>query len=269
MPDTAPQKVDLAHILDDALELPGTIAPYYSYFHPYSFTNMVYLYQQGAREIVGTYRAWQTVGRHVVRGSKAYEIIRPIIVEQPIPDDPDGETEPALIGFKPVRCIFTLSQTDGEALAPKETPGWHLTHALGNLGIRQVEFRSLDGNLQGYSRGAEIAVSPIAANPLKTTIHEMGHLVLGHTLPHHFEEYQTHRGVMEFQAEGVAYLVLNELGAMDEQAAQQSRGYIWHWLRSEQPPEQAVRQVLTAADRVLRAGRLGSVAVDNVVEGGP
>lgn len=256
MPTTPNHQIDFSQLLDEALEQPGEIAPYYSYFHPYSFTNMAYLYAQGAREIVGTYKAWQTVGRHVVRGNEAYEIIRPIIVERPVEGDEDGKTEPVLIGFKPVRCIFTLSQTEGEPLPPKETPGWSVVHALGNLGIRQVEFRSLDGNLQGYSRGVDIAVSPIAANPFKTTIHEMGHVVLGHTLPHHLDEYLTHRGVMEFQAEGIAYLVLNELGVMDEPTARQSRGYIRHWLRNEHPPEQAVRQVLTATDRILRAGRL-------------
>lgn len=266
MPTTPNSKVDLSQLLDEALEQPGEIAPYYSYFHPYSFTNMTYLYAQGAREIAGTYKAWQTVGRHVVRGSEAYEIIRPIIVERPIDGDEEGQTEPALVGFRPVRCIFTLSQTVGEPLPPKAAPGWHLAKALGNLGIRQVAFRSLDGNLQGYSRDVDIAVSPIAANPFKTAIHEAGHVVLGHTLPHHFEEYSAHRGVMEFQAEGIAYLVLNELGMMDEQAARQSRGYIRHWLRTEHLSEQAVRQVLTATDRILRAGRL---AIAGALEGEP
>jgi hypothetical protein len=124
------------------------------------------------------------------------------------------------------------------------------------LGIREAYFNSPDGNLQGYSRGLEFAVNPMAVNPSKTTFHELGHIVLGHTLPHHYEEYQTHRGVMEFQAEATAYLLMNELELMDDETAAHSRGYIRHWLGEEHPPDQAIRQVFTAADRILRAGRV-------------
>jgi len=54
---------------------------------------------------------------------------------------------------------------------------------------------------------------------------------------------------------------------MDEQTARYSRGYLHHWLRGEKPPEQAARQVLAAADRIWRAGRLGGVAIAGAVEG--
>jgi hypothetical protein len=127
---------------------------------------------------------------------------------------------------------------------------------LGRMAIRMTMFDSQPGNLQGYSHGTEIAVSPIAANPLKTTLHEAGHVLLGHTLQHSLGDENYHHGVNEFQAEAVAYLVLNELGVMDDQTAMHSRGYIRHWLHDEQPPESACRQVLTVADKILRAGRL-------------
>jgi hypothetical protein len=141
---------------------------------------------------------------------------------------------------------------------------------LGRLGMRQVEYQSSSGNMQGYSHGVELAVSPIAANPLKTLIHEAGHITLGHTLPHAWEDYQAHKGLKEFQAEGVAYVVLNLLGVMDEETARYSRGYIRHYLQNEKPPEQAVRQVLTVADRIWRAGRVarnvGRIAVAEPTE---
>ena len=133
---------------------------------------------------------------------------------------------------------------------------------LGKLGMRMVEFDSQNGNLQGYSRGVEIAVSPIAARPDKTALHEAGHIALGHTLAHTYEHYHIDRGVMEFQAEAVAYIVLNLLGVMDEETARFSRGYVRHYLRNEKPPEQAVRQVLTVADRVVRAGRVAPAAAE-------
>jgi len=87
-------------------------------------------------------------------------------------------------------------------------------------------------------------------------MHELGHVVLGHTLPHAFDDYQAHRGMKEFQAEATSYLVLNELGRLDDETAAHSRGYIKHWLKDETPPDTAIRQVFTAADRILKAGRL-------------
>lgn len=53
---------------------------------------------------------------------------------------------------------------------------------------------------------------------------------------------------------------MNELGQLDEETASHSRAYILHWLDHEDPPEQAIRQVFTAADRILRAGRVAVAA---------
>ena len=97
-------------------------------------------------------------------------------------------------------------------LPPQPTPGWDLEQALGKLGIREVAFDNANGNLQGWSHGVEFAINPVAVNRTKTTFHEIGHIVLGHTIPARHEEYATHRGIGEFQAEAVAYLAMNELG---------------------------------------------------------
>jgi hypothetical protein len=49
---------------------------------------------------------------------------------------------------------------------------------------------------------------------------------------------------------------MNELELMDDETAAHSRGYVRHWLGEEQPPDQAIRQVFTAADRIRRAGKV-------------
>lgn len=91
-----------------------------------------------------------------------------------------------------------------------------------------MPFDSTNGNLQGWSRGLQFAINPVPVNPMKTKFHEWGHIVLGHTIPHHFEEYQAHGGIMEFQAEATSYLLMNEFELMDEETAAHSRGYIRH-----------------------------------------
>jgi len=49
------------------------------------------------------------------------------------------------------------------------------------LRIERVPFEHMDGNCQGYARERSVAVSPVVENPLKTMLHELAHVVLGHT----------------------------------------------------------------------------------------
>lgn len=48
----------------------------------------------------------------------------------------------------------------------------------------------------------------------------------------------------------------NDREFMDDETAGASRAFIRHWLKDEQPPDQAIRQVSVVADRILRAGRV-------------
>ena len=87
--------------------------------------------------------------------NKAYEIIRPISHERETQNEDEVEV---LRGVKPGRCKFTLSQTASEEVQPIQIPKWDMILAMGKLGMRQVEFDSTNGNLQGFSRGLEFAV---------------------------------------------------------------------------------------------------------------
>ena len=257
-----PREIDWAKIIETALTAPGNVGNVYNRFYEYSFLNQMFLRMQGVYEPVATLKRWNAIGRTVLQGSKAKEVIVPIFARKPKENE---DEEAAIIGFKAVRRIFTLSQTEGEELPPVQLPEWDVDTALAKLGIRQVPFTALSGNLQGYSRGHDIAISPIAVYPARTRFHELGHVVLGHTMPKTLEEYSKHRGIMEFQAEATAYLTMNELEQLDEATATLSRGYIQDWLQGERPPDKAIREVFTATDTILKAGRL---AVGNVIEGG-
>ncbi len=258
--------IDWRRLLDEALTTPGNLTGTYDRFHPYSLTNMLLFRVQGIREPVASFSRWKSLGRHVVKGARAKEVIVPVLVKgEPEKDAPEPDEEPTqerkeavarLIGFKVVRAVFALSDTDGPDIQLQPTPGWEYQAALAKLGIREAPFDDTRGNVQGYSVGTDIAINPLAVRPTKTRFHEMGHVVLGHTLPHALDDYATHRGVKEFQAEAVAYVAMNELGQLDDETASASRGYIQHWLDSERPPDKAIQQVFVATDRILRAGRI-------------
>lgn len=255
------KKIDWNQLMAEALTMPGNMQGVYDRFYTYSFANMLLLRLQGVREPVATYKRWQQLGRQVLSGAKAKEIIVPLTRRVPLTPDPDKPDEPRqqeiVTGFKLVKAVFSLADTTGDEIPPAPPRhDWSKEEAFAQLGVMEVPFDDMDGNLQGYSRGCELAINPVAVHPEKTLMHELGHIVLGHTLPRSVGEYASHRGIMEFQAEGTAYICCNELQLLDETTASHSRGYIRHWLEDEQPPERAIRQVFGAADRILKAGRL-------------
>lgn len=239
-------------LLESLLTIEGSVGSTYNRFYRYSPRNIGFLAMQGCPiEPVATYRRWGELGRQVQRGEKAYSILRPIQVK--VEDQETGEDK-LVKRFKVVRALFAVSQTAGEALPAFEPPKWSKTRALGALAITEIPFESFDGNIQGFSYERKLAVSPVAAYPFKTWMHEAAHIQAGHTTPEHMQLYEGHRGLYEFEAEATAHLVLNELGVMDQFNPAESRAYIQHWLQDETPPEASFRTVLNTTDVILRAG---------------
>jgi hypothetical protein len=243
-----------SELLTEALTMPGSMSSVYSRFWCYSVNNQILLWMQGVREPVNTFGRWRDMQRYVKKGSKAKAILRPIIVT--LKDDLDDEGKPKqILKFKLVRCLFTVSETIGEELPPYVPPEWDESRALSELEITKVPFDMLDGNCQGFSYERKVAINPVAGYPLKTMFHELAHIILGHTAPAKVEEYRSHRGIKEFQAEAVAYLCMNDIGALEHMDAAGSRGYIQHWLGDQDPPDSSIREVFKATDAILRAGR--------------
>lgn len=239
-------------LLEGLLTLPGSVGETYSRFHRYSPRNVGFLALQGCPpEPVATFNRWKDLGRHVTKGQKAYSILRPIQIKV---EDEKSEQLRMIRRYKVVRALFAVSQTAGEDLPAYVPPHWSTERALEQLDIRQVPFASYDGNLGGYAVGREIAINPVAPFPLRTTVHEISHVAHGHTTPERLMKYQDHRGSYEFEAEASAYIVLNEIGALDEKTATVSRGYVSGWLNGERPPEDSVREVLNVSTKVLDAG---------------
>ncbi|GAA1053930.1 hypothetical protein GCM10009570_25190 [Dietzia natronolimnaea] len=247
-------KLTPADLMHEALTLePGELTTYNRAYR-YSIRNQMLLRAQGVREPVASYEGWKSFSRQVVKGARGKYIYRPITVKSEEVDPETGEPK-RFTKFKPVRGAFAYSDTEGEPLPEVEPRNWSRERALGALAIHEVAFDQIDGNMQGYAYERNIAISPIARYPLKTTIHELGHVTLGHTLREVHAEYLEHRGISEFQAEATAYIVMNELDMRDQFDPAESRAYIRSWLQDEEPSPKAIGQVFQASEEIIRAGR--------------
>jgi antirestriction protein ArdC len=255
---TQPSTLELnwPELLNTVLTLPGdvgSLSAIYCRFYNYSYLNQLLMYIQDLHEPVATYKRWLEIGRQVRKGSKARQILRPITVSR---KDSDGNksTDPndTFTRFKMVNCIFPLSDTDGDDVELPELPAWSVTAAALALNITREGFAMLDGNTQGYSHGTTYAVNPVAVHPLKTAVHELAHIVLGHTTGN---EYSTHRGIFEFQAESVAYIVNSEVAPAETWSPATSRAYVQQWLGGTEVTDAHIKPIFTAANKILTAGR--------------
>src|SRR4051812_16570665 len=105
------RELDWQRLIETALATPGSVGDVYNRFYNYSFLNQMFLLMQGVVEPVATYKRWLGLGRQVMRGSKAHAIVRPIVIEK---KDDDGEMSDKRLAFKVVRCLFGVSQTEGD-----------------------------------------------------------------------------------------------------------------------------------------------------------
>jgi hypothetical protein len=252
------QPTTWATLLEDAVRTPGRIHTAYAAFHGYSVGNqLLALWQCAARGIapgpIATYAGWQSKGRQVQRGQKAITLCQPVTVARKHSEDGD-ESEAGLRTIFVYRPHwFVLSQTAGEPITYPEPAGWDRQSALAALDVTEVPFIAPDGNMQGYARPdkREIAINPVAALPLKTTLHELAHCLLhsGESLA--ADGLELPRDLKEVEAESVALIVSEALGL---DGAEYSRGYIQGWLRADAIPERNARRILAAAEKILTAG---------------
>lgn len=260
---------DWCDLLNEALTQPGTVSSAYSLFHSYSLGNSIWVWcqllQRGIEPgPVATFRQWQEMGRQVRKGEKALAMCMPMMVRRrdraPNEDEP-GEFVDRMF-FATRRNWFVVSQTDAiegaeqRAHEAGEPQQFDLARAVAALGLSRVPFEMMDGNCQGYARpnAKEFAVSPIAADTFKTSIHEIAHCLL-HTDSAEFIDGEIPgRGLKEVEAEGTAYIVaatLGHTGRLDTM-----RGYIQGWLsRSPEPfTDKNARRIFAAANKILKAG---------------
>ncbi|OMC37692.1 hypothetical protein A5742_08645 [Mycolicibacterium fortuitum] len=245
-------QVDWPALLTQALTLPGQMGTTYCRFYQYSLQNQILLWSQGVSEPCAPFSVWQRLGRIPVKGGGRY-VLHPAPFRKR--DDETGEEKVVVCRFRLKRSTFPYSNTVGEDVVWPELPEWDWRRALAALDIEQVPFEMINGNTQGYSYERKVAISPASVFPLKTGFHELAHVMLGHTTAAARGEGEPLcRGVREFQAESVAYLLAHETG-LKEWAPEESRAYIQDWLGDEEVTDRHIRAVFTAADKILAAGR--------------
>ncbi|HEU0196151.1 MAG TPA: ArdC-like ssDNA-binding domain-containing protein [Nevskiaceae bacterium] len=274
---------DYGALLKEALEKPGKLNQAYSRFHNYSMGNIIWVWSQCiSRGLdlgpIATFNQWKTNGRTVRKGEHALMMSMPVLVHSNPKKTADAAAEDASDDgaqavdmrriFVTRRNWFLLSQTEpaegaeSAAEAERKVPGFDLAKAMAELQLKQEAFEDACGNKQGYSypnRGV-LAVSPIASDPLKTTIHEMAHCLLHSDKEEIVDGVELDRGLGEVEAEGTAYIVCASLGVTEH--LDTMRGYIQAWYdRSDRKVEaKNARRIFAAADRILRAGKVVETA---------
>lgn len=254
------QTPTFADLLATVATEPGRLEQAFTRFHHYSLGNqLIALGQCWVRGIelgpIATYKTWQDLGRQVRKGEKAISLLMPVTCKRTETDKATGDqTTVTFTRFVTRARWFVLSQTDGPAYEAPATPTWESTRALAALDIQQVPFDLVDGNVQGFALRRTVAISPVAARPLATLLHELAHVVLGHTSTDaRREDGETiGRAAEEVEAESVAFLVLGALGA---DGLDYCRGYVQHYLRGNTIDERMAQRIFKAADAILRAGR--------------
>lgn len=250
-----PATIDWQELINEAINVPGGLSKIFSRFYNYSYGNQLLLWCQDVREPVATYRRWQEMGRQVKKGAKAKMIVRPVPVYG---KNEQGEKEQKFVAFKPINSVFPLSDTEGEELQkPTETPRWDANMACENLLITKQDFDKTNGNIQGYAQKRSLAINPLAAFPLETMAHELAHIVLGHTEKLIAHDRKSEQDIIEFQAEAVSFIIMNESEAVDGQDWDRSgsRAYIQHWLQGKNPSEAEIKPIFSAVEKILKAGK--------------
>lgn len=260
-PNATHDQARWSEMLAQAVTQPGLILKAYSNFRGYSIGNQIAaMVQCHQRSIepgpINTYPGWQKLGRQVKRGEKALWLCMPLTckkrAEQPSTDDtPEPESE-VFTRFVWKPNWFVLTQTDGQPVEMPQTPEWNKRRALQALNINETAFQLTNGNVMGYAKGREVAISPLSPLPHKTLFHELAHVELGHTAEADFNDSeQMPRNLREVEAEAVALLICESLSL---EGSEYCRGYIQNWLQGDVIPEKSAQKIFGAADRILKAG---------------
>lgn len=215
-------------------------------FHRYSFNNVMLIHMQkpDATRVAG-YRVWQGLGRQVRKGEKGIKILGfgQIKVNK---DDPEDDRTRTVF---PTLSVFDISQTDPiegvedqtVALAANQI-ALDITDDPAQITDKVADWAARQGwtfeygdtaSARGYSDPAtktiRIRAGQTPAETAAVALHEAAHVHAGHCADD-ADDYATHRGRMEVEAEATAYIVASMLG---HDTNGWSTGYVAGWARRD------------------------------------
>lgn len=249
-----------------------------SRFHKYSFGNSLLIMAQDpkATQVAG-YQAFKAMGRQVRRGETGIKVLAPITRREPRLDAAgrpqcDDHGRPLyrthVVATKPV-TVFDIRQTDGPplpdpgigkpALLTGQAPAGLWDRLQGFLEDRGFEVRrgACDDGANGYTdftqRLVMVRDDVDDAQSVKTLAHEGAHAVL-----HADRSGLDCRGILEVEAESVAYMVTSAHGL---DSSQYTFDYVAGWALKAVTEERDLvdilcstgQRVIGAADVILQA----------------
>ena len=171
------QHATWGELLREAVEKPGRMLEAYTAFHNFSLGNALLALEQCIRRNLqpgplNTYNGWLERKRQVRKGEKGIILCMPMACKRNAQTEavPNETAEPqTCYAFRFRAYWFVLAQTEGEDTPIPPIPGFDVDRALCALNITRTPFDEINGNIQGFASGREIAVHPLAALPHKTT----------------------------------------------------------------------------------------------------
>lgn len=235
--------------IDESLETISTDEDWLRYlyfqsrFYNYSFGNtmLIYLQNRNATYVKG-YKAWNTLGRYVRKGSKGLAILAPCIKKKLVSDEEDLENEvkkKVITGFRLV-YVYDIADTDGD---DSQLPVL-ITGLSGNSDeekliyeklyefisskhiVQEVEGINSKGSYNLETRVITVKADMDYIQKAKTLLHEYSHLIDFEMNP----DENISRNCRELIAESCAYVVASRLGL---DTSRYSMSYIQSWLRDK------------------------------------
>lgn len=247
-------------------------------FHRYSMGNsMLIMLQDPKATHVAGYQAFKAMGRQVRRGETGIKVLAPIARRDPLLDDagnPQRDDQGRVryrthvVATKPV-TVFDIRQTDGPPLPDPKVgevalltgqapPGlWdRLQDLLAERGFAVRRGADLGGP-NGYTdfggRLVMVRDDVDDAQAVKTLAHEAGHVLL-----HQDQRSVDCRGILEVEAESVAFMVTSAHGL---DSSQYTFNYVAGWALNAVTEQRDLadilrstgQRVIGAADLILQA----------------
>jgi hypothetical protein len=229
---------DLANATDEKA-MSAEIKNYLTFFasfrgHSFFNTLLIWIQKPNATKVAG-FKQWEKKFRRVKKGAKGIMIFIPIFTKTTEKGDTgsDAGLDKEVAKGSPVRFkpgyVYDISDTEpiDERGSVPETPKWfmeaeptertkelygYLSEILDNMGVNLTKGDAKGGE-KGYSAGNHINMSSAieGAGEVSTLIHELAHELMHwkkSSIFYQGDETRYDKGLMELQAESVAYIVM-------------------------------------------------------------